>query len=91
MATQTKAVRIWDLPVRLTHWSFVILLPAMWRTAENSQWGWHIRLGHARLALLIFRIITLFRRCLVGSGMGQLKDALNFKLKLKLKINLNCR
>ena len=60
MATQTKAVRIWDLPVRLTHWSFVILLPAMWMTAENSQWGWHIRLGHALLALLIFRIIWGF-------------------------------
>ena len=57
---KTKPVRIWDLPVRLTHWSFVILLPAMYFTADNSQWGWHMRLGHVLLALLIFRVIWGF-------------------------------
>lgn len=62
MATSpvTRAVRVWDLPVRLTHWSFAVLVPAMWITAENSQWGWHTRLGHALLALLIFRVIWGF-------------------------------
>jgi cytochrome b len=29
----------------------------MWITADNSQWAWHMRLGHVLLALLIFRVI----------------------------------
>ncbi|KEO91899.1 membrane protein [Erythrobacter longus] len=53
----THAVRIWDWPVRLTHWSFALLLPAMYITAENSEWGWHMRLGHVLLTLIIFRVI----------------------------------
>jgi len=53
----THAVKIWDWPVRLTHWSFALLLPAMYVTADNSQWGWHMRLGHVLLALIIFRVL----------------------------------
>ena len=56
----TREVRVWDLPVRLTHWSFAILVPAMWIAAENSAWDWHIRMGHALLALVLFRIIWGF-------------------------------
>ena len=56
----TKAVCVWDWPVRLTHWSFVMLVPAMYLTAENDEWGWHIRLGHMLLALLVFRIVWGF-------------------------------
>jgi len=29
----------------------------MWVTADNSQWGTHMRLGHVLLALIIFRIL----------------------------------
>lgn len=53
----TRPVRVWDLPVRLFHWSLVVLIPAMYFTAENSEWGWHVRLGHVLLALLIFRVV----------------------------------
>ena len=60
MARKTHAVSIWDWPVRVTHWSFVVLLPAMYLTADNSEWGWHMRLGHVLLALLIFRVIWGF-------------------------------
>lgn len=56
----TRAVSIWDWPVRVTHWSFVLLIPAMYFTAENSAWAWHMRLGHTLLALLIFRVIWGF-------------------------------
>ena len=56
----TKSVKIWDWPVRITHWSFVLLIPAMYFTAENSAWGWHMRLGHVLLGLLIFRVIWGF-------------------------------
>jgi cytochrome b len=56
----TRAVKVWDGPVRLTHWSFALLLPAMWVTADNSQWGWHMRLGHVLLALIVFRVLWGF-------------------------------
>lgn len=60
MATTTQPVAIWDLPVRITHWLFALLVPAMWITAENSLWYWHTRIGHVVLALLIFRVIWGF-------------------------------
>ena len=56
----THPVKVWDLPVRLTHWSFALLIPAMWYTAENSLWYWHTRMGAALLGLLVFRIIWGF-------------------------------
>ena len=56
----TRTVRIWDLPVRLTHWAFALIIPAMWWTGENGEWGWHFRLGLLLLGLLVFRIIWGF-------------------------------
>lgn len=53
-------VRLWDLPVRLCHWSFVILIPALWWTAENEKIGLHMRLGMLLLVLLTFRILWGF-------------------------------
>lgn len=56
--TQTAhTVKVWDWPVRLCHWSFAVLVPAMWYTGENSLWAWHTRIGVALFGLLIFRII----------------------------------
>ncbi len=62
MATshQQQLVKVWDLPVRLCHWGFVLLIPAMWWTAENSMWSWHKRCGLLLLGLLVFRIIWGF-------------------------------
>ena len=51
------SVRVWDLPLRLTHWSFAFLVPALWWSAENSQWALHKRFGVALLGLLVFRIL----------------------------------
>lgn len=56
----TRPINVWDLPLRLTHWSFAVLVLAMWYTAENSHWWWHTRLGMVLLALLVFRIIWGF-------------------------------
>ncbi len=53
-------VKMWDLPVRICHWSFVVLIPAMWWTAENHEMGWHMRLGLLLLALLVFRVLWGF-------------------------------
>ncbi|TRD12255.1 hypothetical protein FGU71_10545 [Erythrobacter insulae] len=58
--TPTRPIKVWDLPLRLTKWSFVGLVAAMWYTAENSLWWWHTRLGMVLFALLVFRIIWGF-------------------------------
>lgn len=51
-----QRVRLWDLPVRVVHWSLVLLMPALWWTAERSQLFLHQRLGYLALALLVFRL-----------------------------------
>jgi cytochrome b len=53
----TAPVKLWDLPVRLVHWSFVALLPGLWWTAENGQMETHIQLGMVMLILVVFRIL----------------------------------
>lgn len=52
--------KVWDPLVRLSHWSFVVLIPAMWWTAENSEWGWHKRLGLVLLGVLALRLVWGF-------------------------------
>lgn len=65
-----RRVRVWDWPVRVTHWSFALLVPAMWLTAENSLWGWHTQLGVVLLGVLVFRLIWGF----VGTRTARFAD-----------------
>ena len=53
-------VRVWDPLLRLVHWSFPLLIAAMWWTAENSKWALHRRIGLALLGILVFRILWGF-------------------------------
>ena len=79
------SVRVWDLPLRLTHWSFAFLVPALWWSAENSQWALHKRFGVTLLGLLIFRILWGFlgtrtaRFASFVKGPGALRVYLNGK------------
>ncbi len=57
MAKNDGSVRVWDWPVRVSHWGFALLVPAMWYTAEYSHWVWHKRLGLVLLGLLVFRFL----------------------------------
>lgn len=50
-------VRVWDLPVRLFHWSLVLLVPALWWTAGNDRMDLHIMLGEIMLGLILFRLL----------------------------------
>jgi cytochrome b len=50
-------VAIWDWPVRICHWLFVLLIPLAWWTAEEHMFDWHLRIGIALLLLLVFRLI----------------------------------
>lgn len=48
--------RLWDLPVRITHWSFALLLPALWWTWKSGDMPTHRLLGYITLGLLVFRL-----------------------------------
>jgi cytochrome b len=49
---------IWDLPVRIVHWLFAILIPAAWYTVKISgDMDTHMLIGQSILALLLFRIL----------------------------------
>ncbi|MEO5586554.1 MAG: cytochrome b/b6 domain-containing protein [Novosphingobium sp.] len=50
-------VKLWDLPVRIVHWTFVALLPGLWWTAENGDLDTHVKLGMIMLILVVFRIL----------------------------------
>ncbi|MBL8269969.1 cytochrome b/b6 domain-containing protein [Steroidobacter sp.] len=55
-SNSAQAIRIWDWPVRLTHWLFVACIVASWWTAEQNVMDWHRYSGYALLGLLIFRV-----------------------------------
>jgi len=50
-------IRIWDLPTRAFHWAIVLLMPALWWTAEEHELEWHYLLGEVTLGLILFRLI----------------------------------
>jgi cytochrome b len=52
----STAIRVWDWPVRLTHWLFVACITVSWWSAEEHEMQWHRYSGYALLGLLIFRI-----------------------------------
>jgi cytochrome b len=60
MATRGAGERatVWDLPIRLFHWSLVLLIGAAWATQEqlhdNER---HALVGYVILALLLFRLL----------------------------------
>ena len=58
-AVGSNAVRVWDLPTRIFHWSLATLVVASVITAQvgGNAMAWHFRSGYAVFALLAFRII----------------------------------
>jgi cytochrome b len=55
---------VWDLPVRLFHWTLAVLILFSWWSVNNDHTDWHIWSGCAILTLLIFRLLWGF----VGSS-----------------------
>lgn len=51
-----RSIKLWDLPLRLFHWSLVVLLAALWWTAENDRTELHEKLGYVTFGLLVFRL-----------------------------------
>jgi cytochrome b len=52
-----RRIAVWDLPTRLFHWAIVLLMPALWWTAEEHKDELHLLLGKVALGLLLFRLI----------------------------------
>lgn len=54
-----RAVRVWDLPTRLFHWALVLCVLGAVLSAKigGNAMVWHMRLGYAVLALLVFRLL----------------------------------
>ena len=54
-----NTIRIWDLPTRLFHWTLALCVVALIVTAKlgGNAMNWHLRLGYAVLALLVFRLL----------------------------------
>lgn len=55
-----RRTAVWDLPVRVTHWLLVVLIPFSWWSATHDQLPWHRRSGYTILGLLVFRLIWGF-------------------------------
>ncbi len=58
--SELRRTALWDLPVRLVHWSFVALIPALWWTADYGKIDLHKKLGLIMLGLVVFRILWGF-------------------------------
>ena len=67
-----QRIKVWDLPVRLFHWSIVALIAAAWVTQEFNLMDWHVWCGYAILTLLLFRVIWGF----VGSDTARFSQFL---------------
>lgn len=64
-----KSVKVWDLFVRIFHWSLVALFITAYFTAEDSESA-HAIAGYAISGLLIFRIVWGF----VGTEHARFRD-----------------
>lgn len=53
---EVARVKVWDLFVRLYHWSQAALIAAAWITAGEVNWL-HERIGYAIMALVALRIL----------------------------------
>lgn len=53
---------VWDLPIRLSHWSIVILVFLQWLSAEvlEDAIQWHAYFGYTLLGIVLFRIVWGF-------------------------------
>lgn len=56
--SQKQTGLVWDLPVRVFHWSLVICFAGAWLTAESEVWKlWHVSFGYSMAVLIAFRLI----------------------------------
>jgi cytochrome b len=56
---QHSAIRVWDMPTRVFHWSLLVcVIGAVASARLGGNWmEWHVHLGAATVGLLVFRIV----------------------------------
>jgi cytochrome b len=70
-AMPQRMIPVWDLAVRVLHWSIVLTVAAAWLT-RHSPGGWHEWLGYATLAIVAARTAWGF----LGRGHARFADFL---------------
>ena len=60
MSTQNTRLRIWDRPVRLFHWTLILLVALSYASGKSGAWSLHFVSGYAILTLVLFRILWGF-------------------------------
>lgn len=58
----TASVKVWDISIRIFHWSIVALVPALYFTAKEGGGAmeYHAAMGYLMLWLMIFRLMWGF-------------------------------
>lgn len=80
---KTGSVKVWDIPVRLFHWSLAASFTIAFITAESERWrDIHVVAGYAVAGLIAFRLIW----GIVGSQHARFADFLPTPGKLKTYI-----
>ena len=54
--SEDEPIPVWDLPIRVGHWASALLVGACYVTWRRNWMAWHVWLGEALLALIIFRL-----------------------------------
>jgi cytochrome b len=76
---ETKAIRVWDLPTRLFHWSLVASFAIAFLTAESEKLrNIHVDAGYVLAGLIAFRLLWGF----VGGGYSRFAEFLPTPRKL---------
>lgn len=57
--SSSTSVKIWDVPIRVFHWLIVAAIAFLWWSGESggNVMDWHLMIGVAVIALVLFRII----------------------------------
>lgn len=58
-AQRAATVRVWDLPLRLWHWTLALFVVVAWFT-PNTHDGLHRLAGYTVIGLLVFRLVWGF-------------------------------
>lgn len=68
--SSSAAVKVWDLPVRLFHWSLVTAVAALFLSAQLDALALHALIGEFVLGLVLLRILWGF----IGSRTARFSD-----------------
>jgi len=63
-------VRIWNIPIRLFHWTLVVCFITTWLTRDNRYLDIHIFAGYLMAGLILFRLLWGF----IGGPYARFRD-----------------